>query len=164
MPRSSPPSDSLGGGGALVKVQFTVGGKPQGKERPRLGKGGRVYTPKATKRFERMIAWAALGVRPRGWALTGRFVVEVVCYFPNERRRDCDNVLKSVMDGLAGVLYNDDSQVAIARVTKAIDRERPRTEVVVFAEEGSTLEADASAAPTLTPPTPMFPRFWGVGV
>ena len=114
-----------------VKLQFTVGGKPQGKERPRLGKGGRVYTPKATKRFERMIAWAALGVRPRGWALTGRFVVDVVCYFPDERRSDVDNVLKSVLDGMQGVVYDDDSQVVIASATKWLDRETPRTEVVV---------------------------------
>ncbi|MEI6449150.1 MAG: RusA family crossover junction endodeoxyribonuclease [Actinomycetes bacterium] len=114
-----------------MKVQFTVSGKPQGKQRPRLGKGGRVYTPKATKRFERMIAWAALGVRPRGWALTGRFVVEVVCYFPDERRRDVDNVLKSVLDGMQSVLYEDDSQVVIARAAKWLDRETPRTVVVV---------------------------------
>jgi Holliday junction resolvase RusA-like endonuclease len=117
-----------------VKVQFTVGGKPQGKQRPRLGKGGRVYTPAATKRYERMVKWSALEARPRGWKLTGRFRVEVACYFPDERRRDCDNVLKSVMDALNRVLYNDDSQVTIARVLTAVDRERPRTEVVVWAE------------------------------
>jgi crossover junction endodeoxyribonuclease RusA len=117
-----------------VKVKYVVGGMPQGKQRPRLGKGGRVYTPKATKRFERMIAWAALGVRPRGWILDGRFRVEVIGYYPDDRRRDADNLLKSVLDGMNGVLYNDDSQVVEASVTKETDRLRPRTEVTVLAK------------------------------
>lgn len=30
-----------------------------------------------------------------------------------------------------GVAYHDDSQVSLANVTKALDREHPRTEVVV---------------------------------
>lgn len=47
------------------------------------------------------------------------------------RRRGVDNVLKSVLDGMNGVAYHDDSQVQWAKVTKWIDREHPRTEVVV---------------------------------
>ena len=115
-------------------VRFTIPGKPQGKERPRLSKGGLVYTPRATKRYERAMAWAALGARPLSWALTGHFRVEVVCYFPDNRRRDGDNVLKAVLDGMQGVLYDDDSQVTFALVIKNVDRERPRTEVMVYAE------------------------------
>jgi len=112
-------------------VRFVVYGKPQGKQRPRLGKGGRVYTPKETKRYECAVAWAALGARPRTWSKAGRFVVEVTMYFPDLRRRDIDNVLKAALDGMQGVLYEDDSQVVIAGAIKWLDRERPRTEVVV---------------------------------
>lgn len=118
----------------MSAVRFVVDGKPQGKQRPRLGKGGRVYTPKATKRYECAIAWAALGVRPRSWSLAGRFRIEVIGYYPDARRRDGDNLLKLAMDALNGVLYNDDSQVIEASVSKAIDRQRPRTEVAVYAE------------------------------
>ena len=114
-----------------ASVSFTVPGKPQGKQRPRLGKGGRVYTPSATRRYELAVAWAALGARPALWAKTGRFVVEVTMYFPDWRRRDVDNVLKAVLDGMQGVLYEDDSQVVVASAIKWLDRERPRTEVVV---------------------------------
>ena len=60
----------------------------------------------------------------------------VACYFPDARRRDADNVLKAVMDGLNGVAYDDDSRVVKATVTKAIDREQPRTEVTVRYVEG----------------------------
>jgi Holliday junction resolvase RusA-like endonuclease len=121
-----------------ASVSFTVPGKPQGKQRPRLGKGGRVYTPSATKRYEHMVAWAALGARPREWSKQGRFVVEVTMYFADLRRRDVDkervtlrNVLKAVLDGMQGVLYEDDSQVVIASAIKWLDRETPRTVVVV---------------------------------
>lgn len=112
-------------------VAFVVQGKPQGKQRPRLGKSGCVYTPAATRRYERSIAWAATAGRPRGWRLSGAVSVEVACYFPDARIRDVDNVLKAVLDGMNGVAYHDDSQVVLANVTKALDREHPRTEVVV---------------------------------
>ena len=116
---------------SLQEIVFVVDGKPQGKQRPRLGKGGCVYTPRETKRYERSIAWAATAGRPRGWRLSWAVSVEVACYFPDLHIRDIDNVLKAVLDGMNGVAYNDDSQVALANVTKALDREHPRTEVVV---------------------------------
>jgi Holliday junction resolvase RusA-like endonuclease len=85
-----------------------------------------------------MVAWAALGARPREWSKQGRFVVEVTMYFADLRRRDVDkervtlrNVLKAVLDGMQGVLYEDDSQVVIASAIKWLDRETPRTVVVV---------------------------------
>lgn len=112
-------------------IVFVIQGKPQGKQRPRLGKGGCVYTPTATRRYERSIAWAAAAGRPRGWRLSGAVSVEVCCYFSDARRRDVDNVLKCVLDGMNGVAYHDDSQVVLANVAKALDREHPRTEVVV---------------------------------
>ena len=115
----------------MSAVRFVVDGKPQGKQRPRLGKGGRVYTPTATKRYERAVSWAALGRRPREWSKKGRFTVEVTMYFPDLHRRDIANVLKAVLDGMQGVLYEDDSQVVIAGAIKWLDREKPRTEVVV---------------------------------
>jgi len=116
-------------------VTFVVEGKPQGKQRPRFGKGGRVYTPSPTRRYEQLIAWSALAERGLQWRMDGHFTVSVTCYFPDARRRDADNVLKSCMDGLNGILYADDCQVVTASVTKAIDREHPRTVVTVTRAE-----------------------------
>ena len=53
----------------MTAIAFMVPGKPQGKQRPRLGKGGRVYTPTQTKRYESFVAGAYLvasGGRRRG--------------------------------------------------------------------------------------------------
>jgi len=118
-------------------LNFTVDGKPQGKQRARRGRGGRWYTPSLTVVYENTVSGAclaamrALGISRR---YTDAVTVTVACYFPDARRRDCDNVLKSVMDALNGVAYVDDSQVHTATVTKAIDRERPRTEIEVTYE------------------------------
>ena len=44
--------------------------------------------------------------------LTGRLEVRIDVYPPDKRRRDLDNVLKSLLDSLAhGGVYEDDSQI-----------------------------------------------------
>ena len=51
---------------------------------------------------------AAYGVQP----LEGPLAVSVDLYPPDRRRRDVDNVLKSLLDALAhGGAYHDDSQI-----------------------------------------------------
>jgi len=115
---------------SAIAIYITVPGKPVGKERPRMGKHG-VYTPTKTKKFERLVYVSALERRPWGWSREGRFDIEVSCYFPDLHRRDVDNVLKSVMDGMKGVIYDDDAQVSVAKVKGMLDRERPRTEIIV---------------------------------
>lgn len=115
----------------MSAIRVVVGGSPVGKQRPRLGKGGNVYTPARTRRYERTVQWSALGARPRTWSLSGVYRVEVEAWFADARRRDGDNVLKSVLDGMIGVLYDDDSQVVVAVISKGIDRENPRTVIVV---------------------------------
>jgi Holliday junction resolvase RusA-like endonuclease len=125
-------AQALGSEAAQVNaIRVVVGGSPVGKQRPRLGKGGHVYTPARTRRYERTVKWSALGARPRSWSLSGVYRVDAEAWFPDARRRDGDNVLKSVLDGMIGVLYEDDSQVVVAVVSKGIDRENPRTVIVV---------------------------------
>ena len=120
----------------MTHLALVIHGRPQGKQRPRHGKGGRVYTPSATKKYERAVASWALVCRPRIWRLDWPVSVEVSCYFADARRHDVDNVLKAVMDGMNGVLYRDDSQVVTASVSKAIDRSDPRVEVRVWRAAG----------------------------
>ena len=118
-------------------LSFTVEGKPQGKQRARRGRGGRWYTPRETVVYENTIsaaASAAMGAAGIGFRYSGPVTVTVSCYFPDARRRDADNVLKCVADALNGFVYVDDSQATTMTVTKAIDRERPRTEIEVTYE------------------------------
>jgi Holliday junction resolvase RusA-like endonuclease len=89
------------------------------KDRPRLGRKGRVFTPKQTLDFERAVR--------DGWnerKIEGPVAMEIVVgkdWFSvrtwpfnglrNGSRGDLDNYIKSIADGLVGVAYNDDKQV-----------------------------------------------------
>ena len=125
----------------MTALTFTVEGPPRPKQRPRLGKGGRVYTPAATLAYERQVARCCLvarqaaGIGPRHLG-----PVEVTCafYLPTARRVDADNLIKSCLDGMNGVAYDDDSQVVRVTASKDVDRTRPRTVVTVTYEEGTS--------------------------
>ena len=118
----------------MTALTFTIPGPPRPKQRPHLGKGGRVYTPGRTLAYERQVAVsclvarqaAGIGPRPLG-------PIEVACEFflPTAQRADVDNLVKATLDGMNGVAYDDDSQVVRVTVSKAIDRVDPRTMVTV---------------------------------
>ena len=58
--------------------------------------------------------------------------VDVTYYFKDKRRRDWDNFNKLWMDAGTGIIWVDDKQVSDAAVHKRIDKERPRTEILIF--------------------------------
>ncbi len=123
---------------------FVVPGPPQPKERPRTGKRGNVYTPDGTRSYEQTVRVHALrAVASCGWQRepADRYTVTLAVYFPDERRRDLDNVCKAVLDGCNGVAFADDSEVDEVHMVRAVDRERPRIEVRV-----SRLGADGTSA------------------
>ena len=111
-------------------VTFVVPGPPQPKQRARRGPNGRWYTPRATAAYEAAVGWAAreAGIRH---PCTGPVRLGVNLWFPDRRRRDVDNVAKSVLDALNGVAWNDDSQVAELIVARDLDRDEPRAEITV---------------------------------
>jgi crossover junction endodeoxyribonuclease RusA len=116
---------------------FVVPGQPVPKARPRLGRNGHVYTPKLTRDYERLVGLCARGggfLRP----LMGPVAVTLRLWFPDRRRRDIDNSAKSILDGLNGVAYADDSQVADLHVTRHIDAADPRAEVSITTLNGVT--------------------------
>lgn len=110
---------------------FEIPGKPQPKQRARRGRNGRWYTPEATRRYERLAASCALAARPQGWVTQGRFELGVTLFMPDRRRRDADNCVKSIADGLNGVIWADDDQIVAGAYTKEIDPDNPRAVVTV---------------------------------
>lgn len=111
-------------------ITFAIPGTPVPKARARVVRG-RAFTPRATAAFERKVALCAkVALQGRG-PVVGP--VEVVCafYLPDARRRDGDNLFKSVTDALNGLAYADDSQICSGHWTKHIDRENPRCVVTV---------------------------------
>lgn len=121
-------------------VRFWVPGTPQGKGRARVSvRGGhaRSYTPARTRVYESAIADAAraagIDLAPPGvpLAVTVDAWFSIPRSWPRRRakdalssggwvlsRPDVDNVAKSVLDALLGILYADDAQVSLLVASK----------------------------------------------
>jgi crossover junction endodeoxyribonuclease RusA len=101
-------------------LQFVVEGEPIAKERPRLGRGRKTYTPTKTKRYEETVAEAAKKVMGENALLGGLLQVEITIMRSNGIRADIDNCLKSIFDGMNGQIYYDDSQIAEIKNTRIV--------------------------------------------
>lgn len=120
----------------LTTVTFSVP-LAQPKERHRKGAGGRMYTPEKTVAAEEAIGLAfknaARGHSPDEIA---RWKLRIAVAGAN-RAADLDNLAKTVMDGLQGVLYVNDKQVDELHVRRLPGREK-RTVVAVYRIEESS--------------------------
>lgn len=122
----------------LLVATFTVDGEPVSKARARFtgyGSKTRAYTPQRTSEAEERVAWtfraAARSHRPNPDRAYGVFAI---FFCGTRQRRDVDNMLKLILDGLNGVAWTDDNQVAeiSARKSYASDPAHARTEVAVY--------------------------------
>lgn len=142
------------------ELTFCVRGKPKGKGRPRFGLG-KAYTPKSTRDYENQIAWEAKAACQKvGWQCEHALglSVSVEAFFPvpkswksAERQAalngkklhlgtpDVDNIGKAILDGMNGVVFNDDKQVVHFSIRKSyvtnLDDEG-RVEVSITKKEG----------------------------
>jgi len=127
-----------------------VPGTPIAKGRPRMTKQGHTYTPAKTRNYEADLRVLAKQ-RMRGKApMAGPLTVEITAYMPmpaswpkwkrelvNEdgvfirhtSKPDVDNLGK-IIDGLNGVVWVDDSQIADLVIRKRYD-EKPRLTIIV---------------------------------
>jgi Holliday junction resolvase RusA-like endonuclease len=109
-----------------MRVDFTIHTAPVSKQRPRLGKGGCVYTPSKTKVFENIVA-LSYGNRPsfddKYIRIRLKFKFEVPKSYSKKRRlealegkirptkADIDNYIKAVLDGLNKKAWKDDRYI-----------------------------------------------------
>lgn len=117
-------------------AQFTIPGKPFGKQRPKataVGGHARVYTPKETVSFESKVAEIARPFFPV--PIEGPVKLRIVAVFQipkswskrkqaeaNEQHHtqkpDADNIAKALKDGMNRIAWRDDCQVADVRCVK----------------------------------------------
>lgn len=64
-----------------------------------------------------------------------KVVLEVVAYWPDNRRRDMNNTHKLLCDALEGAVYLDDKMVLVRDMDFAVDKKRPRLEVCAYVKE-----------------------------
>lgn len=116
---------------------FTVAGEPLSKARARFtgyGSKVRAYTPERTRAGEEQVKAAYL--KEAGRIETDEdlaFRVEVDFYNGTRQRRDVDNMIKLVLDGLNKVAWPDDVQVLEVSGRKHfVPKAEARTEIAIF--------------------------------
>jgi crossover junction endodeoxyribonuclease RusA len=95
---------------------------------------GRMYLSPAGRQYRRQVEAILFGSP----TITGEVTVTVAVYPPDRRKRDLDNVLKALLDGLGhGGVYDDDSQVAVLRVIRCEPDPPGRVEVSIGSYQGA---------------------------
>jgi Holliday junction resolvase RusA-like endonuclease len=115
-------------------VRFTVMGDPVPHARPRLGRGGRVYTPGRSNKYKDLVALLVRAAAPAGRDREATFGISADFYRKTAHRCDLDNLLKSVMDGItrAERVWADDSQVREIRARLYLKAAEPKAEIEVY--------------------------------
>jgi Holliday junction resolvase RusA-like endonuclease len=130
-------------------IRFTIPGPPVGKGRARSTRNGHHYTPEKTREYEKLVrgfghhATDGLELIERPVRLSLMFYLPIPKSWSKKDRLqaqdgkvhhtgkpDLDNLIKSVSDGLNGVIYVDDSQIKAIDAMKVYDI-NPRVEVEI---------------------------------
>lgn len=134
-------------------MNFKIEGLPKGKGRPRFTRSGHTYTPDMTRKYEALVTARAKEamIGKRKIEKPNAVRVDILATFPvpsswSKKRRtaalqgvehhvskpDLDNVQKAILDGMNGIVFEDDSQVIDSRTRKAYG---PEPGVKVFIDE-----------------------------
>lgn len=113
--------------------ETVIPGEPVAKQRPRVGRGGKTYTPRQTVEAEEAIRWhlRSKGVVADADHLLG---LHVRFFSSDRRRRDLDNLVKLLLDACNAFVWADDFQVTEIHAAVIRGAEDPRTELVVVRE------------------------------
>jgi len=111
--------------------KIIVPGKAVAKDRPRVNKGGKLYTTQKTKAYEELVHAKAREVMRE--PLRGDVRVDIKIYAKN-LRGDIDNIAKTILDGMTGVAYLNDRQVKVLYV-EVIESMFERVEVDLIERE-----------------------------
>lgn len=131
----------------MESIKFTLDLLPQAKQRARSSFGGNHYTPQKTKAFEAAVAtYARIEKNLQGFDTLENVPIslEIICHLPIPASKikklkekywhyikpDCSNLAKAIEDGMNGIIYKDDSQIARLVVEKRYSAE-PRIDVFV---------------------------------
>lgn len=121
-------------------IKFVVEGTAVPKQRPRIS-GRTAYTPKKTRDYEERVRKAfrssyyglmPIYIRgtavkmcidiiqgiPKSWSNSKHLKAERGEIVPVSKNGDVDNIAKSILDALNGLVYEDDCQVTTLMVTK----------------------------------------------
>lgn len=121
--------------------KILIFGKPVPKGRPRFTRKGWTYTPKKTRIYEDYVKFVAISQTKIRKPIVNPIKVEISFYLqrPESRKKypypdvkpDIDNLIKSVIDGLQGIVFHDDKQIISLHANKLYSNDKPRTEIYI---------------------------------
>jgi Holliday junction resolvase RusA-like endonuclease len=136
----------------MIQIMFTIYGEPVPKGRPRFSTRGKfpvAYTPEKTKAYEFEVGMMALAAMGGAKPFEGALEAFIYVTFPvpdsyskkrteaclsdfekHTKRPDLDNVIKSVIDGMDKIVFENDSQITSIHSTKVYG-EVAKVEVLV---------------------------------
>ncbi len=90
-------------------------------------RGGKVFKPPRVKNWEVRALWE-IKQQYNGEAMEGRLSMEIILILPNHRKRDIDNMLKSLWDALEkGGVFKNDNQIYEVRTLKVVEKGKQGT-------------------------------------
>lgn len=137
-------------------ISFFIPGEPVAKGRARsFIRNGRIghHTPEKTVNYESLVALSASVAMSRtgGYMLSGPLALAFIATFaipkswtkkrlaahmndaePVTKRPDLDNIMKALADGMNGIVYADDSQIAHLSDCRKVYGEKPGVVVQVW--------------------------------
>ena len=127
--------------GKITKYRLTIDGEPYGQSRPRFNrKTGTAYNTTKSREYRELVQvkarekikeplkgaveveiWASF-VPPKSWSKikTARAYMQRIAPL---KKPDADNIAKAILDGLNGIAFADDAQVARLAVNKMYGEE-----------------------------------------
>lgn len=118
-------------------IRFEILGQPIAKQRPRVTRSGIAYTPSKTVNYEAVVKYTYQSKYPQQGLILGRIEASITAVFPvpksyskkktaellsgrnnYDKKPDCDNLAKIILDSLNGLAYHDDSQVTVLHINK----------------------------------------------
>ena len=118
-------------------IRFEILGQPIAKQRPRVTRAGIAYTPSKTVNYEAIVRYTYQSKYPQQELILGRIEANITAVFPvpksyskkkttellnghnnYDKKPDCDNLAKIILDSLNGIAFKDDSQVTLLHIAK----------------------------------------------
>ena len=118
-------------------IRFEILGQPIAKQRPRVTRSGIAYTPSKTVNYEAVVRLTYQSLYPQQKPILGLIEANITAVFPvpksyskkkteellrghnnYDKKPDCDNLAKIILDSLNGIAYKDDSQVTALHIYK----------------------------------------------
>ena len=130
-------------------ISFVIPGTPVPQGRPRVTRTGHAYYGEKTKEYRERVRQCAIASQNGCETMAGALAMIVDCTFPvpdswpkykrqealngkwHTSRGDTDNICKAVADSCNGIIYDDDSQIAVLIGFKHYGSE-PETRVTIF--------------------------------